>query len=142
MILSKQGNFSEAQAITTTAASTNIIDRGAPGTPLGAPTTVPRDLGKSEIPILIQVVTTFATLTSLQVTVQADDDVAFGSPTTVLTTQAIPVASLVAGYKFPIRHLPLGITERYIRLNYTVAGSAATAGAVTAGLVAAVQTNS
>ncbi|HYZ93033.1 MAG TPA: hypothetical protein VFA34_11695 [Actinomycetota bacterium] len=141
MILSKQGNFSEAQAITTTAASTNIIDRGAPGTPLGAPTTVPRDLGKSMIPILCQVVETFATLTSLQVTLQADDDSAFGSPTTVDITPAIAAATLVAGYKFPMLQLPPGITERYIRLNYTVAGSAATAGKITAGLVAAVQTN-
>src|SRR5262245_60054342 len=100
MILSKQALFSEAQAITASAASTNLIDRGAPGTPLGAPTTVPRDLGKSDIPILIQVVTAFATLTSLAVTLQADDDVAFGSPTTVDQTPTIAVATLVAGYKF------------------------------------------
>lgn len=142
MRLSAQQVFSDDQAITVTAASTNLIDFGAPGTVLNAPTAIERDIAKgTPVPILIQVTESFATLTSLSVAIQTDDDVAFGSATTVITTNAVPVASLVEGFKFPLVYLPLGITERYMRLNYTVVGASATAGAVTAAIVSAVQTN-
>lgn len=141
MIFDLQSLFSDAQAVTASAASTNYYDRGAPGTPYGGVTTLQRDWGKGNIiPIRIQVVTTFATLTSLKVAIQADDDVNFGSPTTVLESEAIAAASLVAGYYFNLTHMPMKLTERYVRLYYTVAGSDATAGKITAGVVAAHQT--
>lgn len=141
MIFDKLGLFSNAQTITASAASTDIVDFGAPGTPIRAAAALRQDLGKSIIPIRIQVSTTFATLTSLKVGWQMDDDEAFGSATTVLESEAIPVASLVAGYVFNIQHVPLLSTERYGRLYYTVAGSDATLGKVTAGFVVANQTN-
>jgi hypothetical protein len=141
MIMSLQDLYSDAQAITASAASTNYYDRGAKGTPYGAYSALVGDMGKGSIvPIRIQVVTTFATLTSLKVALQADDDVAFGTPTTVLETEAIAAAALVAGYYFNLTQIPMKTTERYLRLYYTVAGSDATAGKITAGHVLAHQT--
>jgi hypothetical protein len=144
MILSMQDIFSDAQAITATAASTNIIDLGKAGTPFGAPTALNPDVAKAgvEIPLDVRVVTTFATLTSLAVSVEiaADGDAAFGSPTTIATSAAILAATLVAGYQFPFpARIPEGVNARYVRLKYTVAGSNATAGAITAAVVAARQ---
>lgn len=138
MILSKQDLFSDAQAVTATAASTNLIDLGAQGTVVGQSAALAYDHGQGTyIPLLVQAVETFATLTSLTVTVETDDNAAFSSATTIATTTAIPVASLTAGYIFGLTAIPTGAVERYIRLKYTVAGSSATAGKITAGVVAA-----
>ena len=129
MLLDQQALFSAAQAITASAASTNVIDTGSN-----------KDVGKyGDIPLLIQVVEGFNNLTSLTVTVQTDDSAAFSSPTDVLA-MTIPVASLVLGYKSPVITLPMKM-ERYIRLNYTVTGTAPTTGKVTAGITGGVQTN-
>ena len=64
MIFDAQTLFSNKQAITASAASTNYIDLLAVGTPYGAAAASNRDLGKGEkIPIRIQVTTAFATAT-------------------------------------------------------------------------------
>ncbi len=129
MLLDQQAIFSAAQAITATAASTNTIDTGSS-----------KDSGKGgDVPLLIQVVEAFNNLTSLTVTVQTDDNTAFSSPADVLSL-VVPVASLTVGYKTPVITLPMKM-ERYIRLNYTVTGTAPTTGKVTAGIVDGVQTN-
>jgi hypothetical protein len=136
MITSLQQLFSNAQAITASAASSNTIDLGSPGTVMNAPYPLNRDIGRgTPIPLLIQVVTTFATLTSLKVAIQTSDTEAFGGQVdTVLESEAIPVANLTAGARFRIDWVPKGTKHRYVRLFYTVAGSNATAGAVTAGI--------
>lgn len=129
MLLDQQALFSAAQAITATAASTNVIDTGSN-----------KDVGKyGDIPLLIQVVEGFNNLTSLTVTVQTDDNSAFSSAADVLS-MTIPLASLVLGFKSPVITLPMKM-ERYIRLNYTVTGTAPTTGKVTAGITGGVQTN-
>lgn len=129
MLLDQQALFSAAQAITATAASTNVIDTGSN-----------KDVGKyGDIPLLIQVVEGFNNLTSLTVTVQTDDNSAFSSAADVLS-MTIPLASLVLGYKSQVITLPMKM-ERYIRLNYTVTGTAPTTGKVTAGITGGVQTN-
>ena len=129
MLLDQQALFSAAQAITATAASTNVIDTGSN-----------KDVGKyGDIPLLIQVVEGFNNLTSLTVPVQPDDNSAFSSAADVLS-MTIPLASLVLGYKSPVITLPMKM-ERYIRLNYTVTGTAPTTGKVTAGITGGVQTN-
>lgn len=129
MLLDQQALFSAAQAITATAASTNVIDTGSN-----------KDVGKyGDIPLLIQVVEGFNNLTSLTVTVQTDDNSAFSSAADVLS-MTIPLASLVLGYKSPVITLPMKM-ERYIRLIYTVTGTAPTTGKVTAGITGGVQTN-
>ena len=52
----------------------------------------------------------------------------------------VPLADLKLGYQTPVITLPQK-TERFLRLNYTVTGTAPTLGKVTAGIVAGVQTN-
>lgn len=131
---------SPGQAITASAASTNYVDLGALGIPPGHTVTPTRDLGRgNKIPILIQVTETFDALTSLKVAVQCDDNSSFSSPTTVLETEAIALASLVAGYQFNIDLVPPKTNERYVRLYFTVAGSTPTVGKVFASAIEAKQ---
>lgn len=134
--------LSNAQAITADAASTNIIDLGAPGKAYGAAANLVRDVGKGKpIPLLVQVVEAFATLTSLTVSLQVDDADTFGSPKTVWTSPAIPVAELIAGKVVVLEYIPRGTNERYMRLYYDVTGSNATAGKITAGVTMGNQSN-
>lgn len=133
------GIFSDHQAVTATAVSTNSIDTHAMGTVVGATGALTFDLGVSDIQILVQVTEAFASLTSLTVTLEMDDNSSFSSPTTIATTPAVLAATLVAGYRFPAftPTIPEGAIERYIQLKFTVAGSNATAGTIFAGIVAA-----
>ena len=146
MIFDTQILFSDAQAVTTTAASTNVVDLGANGTVSngsdGGAAPLTKDMGKGmKVPLRIQVVENFATLTSLRVAVQVDTVENFASPTTVLETEAVPVADLTTGYVFALDSFPLKTDQRYVRLNYSVTGPAATAGRITAGVTAGNQTN-
>lgn len=142
MIFDAQGLFSDSQAITADAGSTNCIDLGATGTPYGGSALV-RDVGKGcGIPISITVTEAFNNLTSLQISVQTDDNSSFSSAATRVLTEAIPLASLTLGYQFQgIAYLPEGTNERYVRLYYDVTGTAPSTGKITAGVVAARQTN-
>lgn len=133
--------FSDAQAITVTAPSTNVIDRGATGTPYGYSSPMIRDLGRDEdhADLSVSVVTTFAGLTSLQVSFQTSPDNATWSD--VELGPVIPLATLIAGYPMRIPNkIPQGASGRYFRLNYVVVGTA-TAGAITAAFVASRQNN-
>lgn len=135
MIFDRSLLMSNAQAITATAASTDTIDLGATGTVYGASAALVRDIGRGyRIPIRVQVVQTFNNLTSLSVALQVDDNSAFSSPRTVVISQAIPLASLVAGFVFEEIDIEVLTNERHMRLNYTVAGTAPTLGQVTAGI--------
>jgi hypothetical protein len=141
MIFDAQNLLSDGQAITVTAPSGNVLDLGATGTPLGGAAPLERDLGRSGVPLAVQVTESFAGLTSLAVAVQVSDDAGFSAPVTVLESGAVPAAELQAGYLYTRDWLPRGSDRRYLRLLYTVAGSAASAGRVTAGVVAALQQN-
>jgi hypothetical protein len=134
MIIDKQTLMSEDQAVTVTAASTNVIDLASIAT--GTPT--PNELGNYEL--LLQVTTTFHAGTSMSATVQTDDDESFGSPTSLVASAAIATATLVAGYQYKIALPSDAITERYMRVYYTVVGTM-DAGKVTAALVIDRQTN-
>ncbi|MEO4014816.1 Bbp16 family capsid cement protein [Pseudomonas rossensis] len=121
--------MSNAQVITATAASTDIIDLG-----------VNKDVGRAgDIPLVMQVVEAFNTLTSLTFDLQTDDNSAFSSPRSLYQV-VVPLADLKLGYQTPVITLPQKV-ERFLRLNYTVTGIAPTLGKVTAGVVAGVQTN-
>lgn len=136
MIFDEQALFSDKQAITADAASTNIIDLGAPGTPKHAQAAITQDIGKGRpVPMRIQVTEAFNNLTSLKVQVQVDDNTGFSSAKTVAEVTVL-LADLVAGYVAPIQYVPRGTDERYMRLYYDVTGTAPTTGKVTAGLVA------
>ncbi len=132
MITSQNLIYSDKQAITATAASTNVIDHGANGTVYGATAPVRRDQGKGgKVPILIQITEDFAGATALTVEVQVSANEAFSSPKTVASATRSGAANLKAGAQFSIDRLPLGTDERYSRLNYVPTGTV-TAGRVTA----------
>ena len=142
MIFDETLKLSDDQAITATAASTNVIDLGATGTVYGAAAALTRDIGPGQpVSLLIQVTEAFATLTSLDIQIELDSTESFTPDSTIDVQMAVPVASLVAGYKVPYNFVPDGVNLRYMRLKYTVNGSNATAGKITAGIVASVQTN-
>ena len=131
MILDKQLIMSEAQAITSTAVSTNVIDLAIANVNTGEP-----------VEILLQVNEAFtaAGAGTLTITIETDDNESFSSATVLLSTGAIPKATLALGYQAAIAFLPPNI-ERYVRLNYTVATGPMTAGKITAAIVLARQTN-
>lgn len=144
MIIDNTLVLSDHQAVTATAASTNLIDWLAVGLPYGWVTarTVDRGEGYHDIPLLVEVTEVFATLTSLTISVETDDNAAFSSAATTYTTPAIPVATLVAGYRVPIMaRIPAGTREQYMRLKYTVTGSNATTGKIFAAVTGGNQTN-
>ena len=126
MLLDLENSFSKEQAITASAASTNVLKANgalkeiAFGNPL---------------PLRIQVVEDFATCTSVEFKVQTATDAAFTTPVDLATTGAVAVANLKAGYVAPILYMPKG-NKGYLRLYYSVVGSNATTGKVTAGIVA------
>lgn len=135
MIADVQSLFSNDQAVTVSAPSANYYDRGALGTPVRS-NAQRNDLGRgTKIPFLVQVTRSFVGATSVQVSVQVDDNSAFASPRTIAQTPAIPVEDLRAGYQFGMDTFPRGANERFVRLFYTVAGGPAGAGAIFAGLV-------
>lgn len=134
--------FSAGQAITASAASTNTIDLGATGTVYGAAAATVRDIGPgNSIPIRVQVVQSFNNLTSLAVALQTDDNTGFSTPATAWNSPAVVLASLVAGYVFDMERIPRRTNERYVRLFYTVVGTAPTLGQVTAGIDMGNQSN-
>lgn len=141
MIFDRTLLFSDGQAITATAPSTNVVDLGKTGTIYGASTPIVRDIGYgTDTDLSVSVTQSFNNLTSLTISIQTDDNAAFSSPTTVWTSVAYPLTDLATGkrYLLPDR-LVAGINERYVRLVYTVAGTAPTTGKITAGVVMARQ---
>ncbi len=142
-VMDRTGQFSDAQAVTATAASTNVIDLGATGTPYGASAPLAREIGVDGAPLVVTVVESFNNLTSLTITMQVDDNPAFSSPVTTYVSPTYTLANLQAGAKYLLPDaFPVGTNERYVRLLYTPAGTAPTLGRITAGVVAARQKNS
>jgi len=140
MIFSEQQIFSDDQAITATADSTNVIDLGVAGTPYDAAAALVQDVGKgAKVPILIQVTEAFNNLTSLTISISKGATTALG---TAVISKTILLADLTLGAKFPVNVLPDDLDARYLGIEYTVTGTAPTTGAITAGIVAGgVQTN-
>lgn len=134
MRLDAENTFSSLQAITSTGAtaSSNVIDLGAGGKRKGGA----GGLEPLEVFVAVRTAFTSGGSATMSVTLQSDDDEAFGSPTAVAVTDAIPVASLVAGYEFERLSLAK-VTERYVRLVFTVGTAAMTAGNVNATLIPA-----
>ena len=139
MIFDKTNLFSDAQAITATAASTNTIDLG----PIA--TGITRDIGKGEpISLLVQVTTVFDSVAddeTLTIALEQDSSETF-TPDKSTTLGVITNAQLkTSGFQLPVQFIPDGIAYRYMRLKYTVTGTGNfTAGAITAGIVAGRQT--
>lgn len=138
MIFSRQDLLSDAQAITASAPSTNVINLGPVKSGLI------RDIGKGKpIPLLVQVTEQFAAAgaATLAVSLQVDDNEAFASPKTVWTSQAFALAALKPGYVITPEFIPRGTDELFLRLNYAVATGPMTAGKITAGVTMGNQSN-
>lgn len=122
MLLDQENVFSDNQAITADAVSTNVIDFTkagmAPGNPLS---------------VIAQVTEAFNTLTSLTVTVQSSVDEAFTSPINHQSV-TIALASLTLGKRIDLGSLLDGV-KQYVRLNYDVTGTNPTLGKITAALL-------
>ena len=131
MFLDRQNTVSQAQAITATAVSTDTIDLSQA-----------RDIGVGEeLKFSITIDQVFNNLTSLTPQVVISAAANLSSPTVLAALDPIPLAQLVAGRK-PIELSILRTTllaqpigQRYLGLNYVVAGTAPTTGQVTAGIV-------
>lgn len=139
MILSNENLFSDNQAVTATAISTNQIDLGVKGTPVGAVSALLGDPAPGNpVELAILVTQTFTKLTSLKVAVETGASATLGTEVASIT---VPLANLKAGYQVPLRFLPEGITGRYVGLRYTVTGTAPDAGKILAGITLGQQSN-
>lgn len=133
MILDAQNEFSDAQAVTSTAISTNVIDLGA--------TNTLKDIGAGESMYLVILTQTTATDVSsdatLAVTLESDSTADLATSATVhYTTGTLAFAAFAtAGTVLAAVRLPIGSYERYLGVRYTVASGPLTAGKFDAFLV-------
>lgn len=116
--------FSDDQAVTVTAPSTNIMDQLAAGNAVGR-----------EVTLDVRVKTTFTAGGSATMTIalETDNNASFSSAVVLWQATTVAVAALTAGKKWRVK-VPIG-AERYLRMNYTVATGPMTAGAIDAALV-------
>lgn len=123
MMYDKLNTFGTDQAVTATAASTDIIDLGAT-----------RDLGNGE-PLELVILCTETAVSGGSSTVtfdlQTDDNSSFSSAATIASSGAIAKASITAGTELLRVKVPLNV-ERYLRIYYTVATADLTSGKFTA----------
>lgn len=130
MIQDKKLMFSDSQAITATADSTNILDLGAHGDDI-----------QRELTLFVQFRGTVASggQSTLVITLNTDDALNAGgtdlaADNTLWTSASIAKTALTDGAMLVKMPLPPGI-QRYLRLTYTVGTANLTAGAIDAGLV-------
>lgn len=135
MILDKLLMFSEAQAVTATAASTDVIDLG----PIDG---TRRDIGVGtplEFFVNVNTAATAAGAATVNIQLQTSPDNA--TWTTLFDSSALALAALTAGKRVVSVKVPQGVL-RYLRVNYSVATGPLTAGAFTAGINLDVDANS
>lgn len=115
MFIDAQTQFSDAQTLSASGASTNLVDLGAA-----------RALADGEPMVAVIQIDTAADFTTTDETytfaVQTDDNSSFSSAATIVS-RAILAAALTAG---SIHYLPIppGVTpERYVRIYGTLAGT-------------------
>lgn len=121
MYLDSQLQFSDGQAVTSAAASTNLIDLGAA-----------RDIGSGRDLYVVVNCTTAMTDTgsdsTLQVDIQTDDNSSFSSATTAQTVGTFAATS-AAGTQLIAKIDVAKVQERYVRLYFTPAGGDLSGGA-------------
>jgi len=117
MIIDNLLSYSDAQALTGTAVSTNVLDHSQD-----------RDIGIGT-PMCVCITVDVAaggTTPTLSVTLQTDSVVGFGSAVNVISTQVFAAAALVAGARFALPVPPDLNMNRFSRLNYTMTGTSPT----------------
>jgi hypothetical protein len=124
------GSAITGQAITADAVSTNTIDLGTA-----------RDIGEgSDLFMVFTVVTSFNTLTSLdlEVVISANDDL---SSHTVLAETNVLLAGLTAGRQYVVALPPqiASLGQRYLGARYDVNGTNPTTGSILAEIVHNIQ---
>lgn len=118
MYQDKQNQFSDAQALTATAASTNLIDLKASANNLGD--------GEPMAVVVNVDVAAGGTSPTLQIALQSDSADSFGSAATVAQSKSYAAADLTAGAVL-VLPIPPGVDcERYVRVNYTLGGTSPT----------------
>lgn len=141
MYVDKQAEFSDAQAVTATAISTNVMDLISNSSGLNAT----RDIGTGQDVYLVVLTNTAATDSlsdaTLTVSLESDSTVDLATSATVhFTTGALAFAAFSpAGTVLAAVKLPMGEYERYLGVRYTVAAGPLTAGAFDAFLTTDVQ---
>lgn len=139
MIMDKFLEFSDAQAVTSTAISANVVDTYPLGNGVGTNTV--RDIGTGEEMTLVVITNTNCTDSgsdaTLTVTLESDSTENLATSATVhFSTGAIAFAGFAtAGTVLANVKLPAGSYERYLGVRYTVASGPLTAGAFDAFLV-------
>jgi hypothetical protein len=137
MIMDRQNTFSNDQAITATAISTNVIDLGPLG---GLPSAnLIRDIGAGE-PLYLHILVTTALdsageAATTTVTLESDSTANLATSATVHWTSGSIAESVVgvAGYWIAKGvPLPSGAYERYLGVRYTIGTENMTSGNVTA----------
>ena len=122
MILDKLLMFSEAQAVTASAASTDPID----GTR--------RDIGVGEpLEFWANVNTTATAAGAATLNVQLQTSPDNSTWTTLYDSGTLALAALTAGKRLFSAKVPAGV-QRYLRVNYVVGTGPLTAGAFTSGI--------
>ncbi|MDX6911753.1 hypothetical protein SJZ84_13050 [Hafnia paralvei] len=127
MILDKLLMFSEAQAVTATAASTDVIDLG----PIDG---TRRDIGVGyplEFWTTVNTTATAAGAATVNVQLQTSPD--NSTWTTIASSGDLALSALVAGKRIVSQKVPSGV-HKYLRVNYTVGTGPLTAGAFTSGI--------
>lgn len=119
MILDQFNTYSDAQALTATAVSTNVVDHGAD-----------RNLGIGEP--LVAVIQVDVALDSTDgnetysAVFQTDSDEAFGTAVTVATFPTM-TRGAAAGTRYIVSIPPSTTMNRYSRISYTLGGTTPTA---------------
>ncbi|HEP8326495.1 TPA: hypothetical protein VDT87_001993 [Pseudomonas aeruginosa] len=141
MYVDKQAEFSDSQAVTATAISTNVYDLYPRGNAVN--TNVTRDIGVGEdIYLVVQCDTTATAAEAATVTVSLESsstaDLAT-TPTVHFVSATLALANLVGGTTLLAIKLPAGQYNRYVGVRYTVATGPLTAGAFSAFLAKDIQ---
>lgn len=129
MILDVQAEFSDSQAVTATALSTNVYDQS----PLTK--TATRDLGAGADSYLVLQVDTAAAAAgaaTVTVTLESADNTGMTGSTVHGTFGPFSIAQMAAGTTLGTIPLPYGAYKRYVGLRYTVGSGPLTAGAFSA----------
>lgn len=128
-ILDKFLQYSDKQAVTVTAVSTNVVDAGATKN-----AAIGRDLGAgTPLYLFLNVSQTFTAAGAATLTATLQDSADNANFADVASVGPLSLAQLTAGKGFNVG-FPVP-TRRYTRVNYTVATGPMTAGIVSAHIV-------